>query len=197
VDGVRYGLALVLVMCLPALLLFWVLIHPCVRFWRRVGAGWAYAAVGAVATAGMMGVYLVRAPLLRIEFGTSYPLMVLGFLFVGAAALMRGWLQRRLPVRVLLGLPELAPDRHPGRLITEGIYARLRHPRYVEVALALLGYACIANYLAAYLVFALWLPAMHVIVLLEERELRDRFGEAYEAYCRRVPRFLPRFSRGP
>jgi len=28
--------------------------------------------------------------------------------------------------------------------------------------------------------------------MLEERELRERFGAEYDAYCRRVPRFLPR-----
>jgi protein-S-isoprenylcysteine O-methyltransferase Ste14 len=29
-------------------------------------------------------------------------------------------------------------------------------------------------------------------VLLEERELRDRFGAEYEEYCRRVPRYIPK-----
>jgi len=30
------------------------------------------------------------------------------------------------------------------------------------------------------------------VPMLEERELRERFGAKYDAYCRRVPRFLPR-----
>jgi protein-S-isoprenylcysteine O-methyltransferase Ste14 len=58
-----------------------------------------------------------------------------------------------------------------------------------------LGSALIANYLALYLVVALWLPGLYFIVLLEEKELRDRFGPAYDEYCRRVPRFIPRFTR--
>ena len=32
----------------------------------------------------------------------------------------------------------------------------------------------------------------YFIVVLEERELRDRFGSTYEEYSRRVPRFFPR-----
>jgi protein-S-isoprenylcysteine O-methyltransferase Ste14 len=63
--------------------------------------------------------------------------------------------------------------------------------------LALLGYALIANYLALYLVFALWLPALSLIVRLEESELRERFGPAYEEYCCRVPRFVPCWRRDP
>jgi len=36
-----------------------------------------------------------------------------------------------------------------------------------------------------------------LIVQLEERELRERFGTEYEAYCRRVPRFVPVRGRRP
>jgi len=96
----------------------------------------------------------------------------------------------------ILGLPELAPDQRPQRLITTGVYAIIRHPRYVQIFLGLLGSALIANYLVLYLVVALWLPGIYVIVRLEEKELRDRFGPAYDEYRHRVPRFLPRISRG-
>jgi protein-S-isoprenylcysteine O-methyltransferase Ste14 len=58
-----------------------------------------------------------------------------------------------------------------------------------------LGSALIANYLVLYLVVALLLPGIYVIVRLEEKELRDRFGLAYDEYSRRVPRFLLRISR--
>jgi protein-S-isoprenylcysteine O-methyltransferase Ste14 len=93
-----------------------------------------------------------------------------------------------------VGFPEIAPDRFPRPLITEGIYGRIRHPRYVQLLIALTGYALIANYLAAYLAVALWVPGIYVIVRLEEKELRAHFGDAYDDYCRRVPRFLPKLK---
>ena len=34
-----------------------------------------------------------------------------------------------------------------------------------------------------------------LVVHVEEPELRRRFGPSYEEYCRRVPRWLPRFGR--
>lgn len=72
------------------------------------------------------------------------------------------------------------------------IYGRIRHPRYVEFMVGGTGWALILNYLGVYLLMAITVLMLFVIVLLEERELRDRFGEAYVEYCARVPRFIPR-----
>ncbi|MGH8065031.1 MAG: methyltransferase family protein [Candidatus Entotheonellia bacterium] len=196
-STVRYGLALIIVIVMPPALLFWVLIHPFVRCWRTVGPAWAYGLLGGLIALVIVGLFLLRRPLLAVEFGTNYPLLVGGMLCLAAAGWLRLRLHRHMGSSVLMGLPELAPERHPTRLVTEGLYARMRHPRYVQVSLALLGYALIANYLALYLVFALWLPALSLIVRLEECELRERFGPAYEEYCRRVPRFAPCWRRDP
>jgi protein-S-isoprenylcysteine O-methyltransferase Ste14 len=62
----------------------------------------------------------------------------------------------------------------------------------MQFLIALLGWSLFANHLALYAVLALWVPGVWLIAVLEERELRERFGAEYDAYCRRVPRFLPR-----
>ena len=36
---------------------------------------------------------------------------------------------------------------------------------------------------------------MLIAILFEEREMRERFGDEYAAYCRSVPRFLPLGAR--
>ena len=94
-------------------------------------------------------------------------------------------------LRTLIGVPELTAGES-GELLTTGIYARIRHPRYVQLLLALSAYALFANYSGAYIMAALFWAQIYVVVLLEEAELRDRFGEAYVSYAARTPRFVPR-----
>lgn len=193
-NSVRYFIALFLVISLPPLFLYWLLVHPFVNFWRGQGIGVTYGCLLTVITAGMVGLFSIRHFLLSIEYGTSYPFVALGLVLLGLSGTMRFMIQNKLTTKVLLGLPEVAPDRFPRELMTDGLYARMRHPRYVQLLIALAGYALIANYLAAYLMVALWVPAVYIIVLLEEEELRDHFGEDYIEYCRRVPRFMPKLK---
>lgn len=191
-NTIRYFLALSLVITLPPLFLYWLLIHPFVSFWRGKGIGPTYTMVLSVIIAGMIGLFSLRHFLLGIDYGANYPLAALGLLFLIGAGSLRFAIQKHLDIKTLLGFPEIAPDRFPRQLLTEGIYARMRHPRYVQLLIALIGYALIANYLAAYLAVALWVPGVYLIAMLEEKELRAHFGDIYDEYCRKVPRFLPK-----
>ncbi len=188
----RYYLALLYTVLLPPTLLTWLVIHPFIKFWRRVGLFWTYVMVTAVVCPGVAGLFLMRRTLLAVEFGTSWPLLALGVLGVAVAVRLRVSLHRHFSNQQLMGLPELAPDRYPQQLVTEGLHARVRHPRYLQYLLVLAGFALMANYLALYLTLAVLVPGIWLIVILEEKELCARFGPAYDDYCRRVPRFIPR-----
>lgn len=196
-NEIRYIIALFMVVGLAPLLLFWFFIHPFVGFWRRVGPVATYLATGLVIGVGMIFLYTQRRYLLTADLGTSYPLVALGLICLLLSAALRISLGRHMPTSVLLGLSELAPTRYPVGLCTSGIYSRIRHPRYLQFLLAVLGYSLLANYLASYIVLALWFVGIPFIAVIEERELRNRFGTPYEEYCRRVPRFLPRLKNPP
>ena len=48
--------------------------------------------------------------------------------------------------------------------------------------------ALVANNLATYVNSIIAVPSVLLIVRIEERELHDRFGAEYQAYCAHVPR---------
>jgi len=189
-DTFRYILAALLVISLPPAVAYWFVIHPFAALWRRVGGGLGIAVGSVVLVAMMVGLYFVRDALVGSDFGTSFWTLGAGVVFVAVAIVMAVKRRRYLTFKILAGVPEVS-SAGPGKLLTEGPYSRIRHPRYVEVLVGTLGYALMANHVGGYVVTAACIPALYVLVLIEERELRDRFGQAYADYCARVPRFIP------
>jgi len=188
----RYVVAVLLLMSLPPGVFLWFFIHPFASFWRRLGPVWTYSILSVPVVLYMAGVFFARDLLVGVDYGTSYVAIALAIVCGVGGARIAIARRKLLTAGVLTGMPELSEARYPGTLLNEGIYARVRHPRYVEILLLSLAYALFANYLGAYVLILLLLPAIYLLVVIEERELRDRFGEAYEDYCRRVPRFVPR-----
>ncbi len=87
-----------------------------------------------------------------------------------------------------------APLDPPRELVVNRFYACVRNPMYVGVILVLAGHALWFRTigLAAY-VFLVWLLCHLFVVFYEEPALRRSFGASYEAYCRSVPRWIPKF----
>lgn len=84
----------------------------------------------------------------------------------------------------------VAPTRH---LVVHGPFRFVRNPGYVAVLAMLVGQALVLGSGRLLLYAAAVGAAFHLFVLYhEEPTLRRRFGEDFEAYCRRVPRWLPR-----
>jgi protein-S-isoprenylcysteine O-methyltransferase Ste14 len=135
--------------------------------------------------------FAARDALLGRDLGSHLWLLAPAVVCAASGTVIAVMRRRHLKYGILMGLPELSPGKYSGRLLTDGIYARIRHPRYVEVVLFTAAYAFLANYVGAYVATALTIPALYVTVLIEERELRDRFGATFEEYARRVPRFIP------
>lgn len=79
-------------------------------------------------------------------------------------------------------------------LASTGPYARIRHPQYVAFMLIMLGFLLQWPTLVTLAMFPV-LTFMYVrLAKLEEREALAEFGEAYRAYMRKVPAFVPRLG---
>lgn len=190
-DKFRYFIALIVLVGTPPAMVFWVIIHPLVSFWRKLGPALTYIVV----TLAMVGlgflIFRARDVLLRVDFGFSWALLALGLLLYGSSVYLELHVRKQLKLSIFLGLAELRPKDEPGELLTEGVYARVRHPRYLGAILGIAGLAFIANYLATHVLAALLIPTLYIIAVLEERELVDRFGERYRQYRAHVPRIFP------
>lgn len=184
-------MALFVLICLPSAFFLWMLIHPFARFWRKFGFMLTYGFLSLPVAGIILGIVLARNTLLAVDLGTNHISMLLGLFCLIVAIIMTLQRRKHLSFSILAGMPELSNAKYPGELLTDGIYAKIRHPRYVEVVFWLLGFVLFANYLMPYLFLIPGAPGLYVIILLEEHELRARFGVEYEEYCRRVPRFVP------
>jgi protein-S-isoprenylcysteine O-methyltransferase Ste14 len=161
---------------------------PHQRVTRVVSAlslGWA-AALVASALSGPFRAALPGRALFEVPAAISW-----GVAAAGLAVMASGQISMGPAFRVGQDEGDAPPE-----LREAGLHALSRNPIYVGSWAYLLG-------------MTLWHPSalllllcagvglgIHGLVLAEERFLRARFGAAYEAYCRRTPRYLPGGRRG-
>ena len=179
---------------LPPGLLFWFVIHPWARWWRRWGPLRTYFVVIPVLAAFGALLFRFREPLLGTNLGTNWSLVAPGLMLYGGVIWLEFQYWRHLSIATLVGITELSPDgQQKGRLLQEGIYGVIRHPRYLSAGVSVIANALFINYTGLYILILLLVPVGYLMILLEERELIERFGEEYRKYQRSVPRLIPRW----
>ena len=84
------------------------------------------------------------------------------------------------------------------RLVVEGLHRYVRNPMYIGVLLMVLGQAVFfrSSRIALYAA-VLWLLFHLFVLFYEEPTLARQFGADYEAYRKKVPRWLPKMSSSP
>src|SRR6185369_3764790 len=88
-----------------------------------------------------------------------------------------------------------APIDPPKELVAAGFYRYVRNPMYVGIFAINLGHFLWFGYLNLLTYTFIVFLAFHTFVILyEEPTLRRKFGAAYEEYCKRVPRWIPRLK---
>lgn len=123
----------------------------------------------------------------------EYPL-TFGPLVAGATCVVVGlWLFYRSHADLGTNWSITLEVREQHRLITEGVYRRIRHPMYSSLMLYSLGYALvIPNWVAGPWNLFAFAILFALRVHPEEQMMRDTFGAEYATYAARTKRLVPR-----
>lgn len=132
--------------------------------------------------------YLLSALSPHLSVGALRYSGVFLILFGGIGILWSDWLFARH------GHGTPAPYDPPRALVVSGLYRIVRNPMYGGAVAVVLGIGLLTEsvWVLAYAVIVA-ATCHSLLVLVEEPQLRDRFGAPYEAYCQLVPRWLPRW----
>jgi protein-S-isoprenylcysteine O-methyltransferase Ste14 len=112
--------------------------------------------------------------------------------WLGVALSVVGGALRLWPVFVLghrfSGLVAIQPGH---TLVTGGIYRFIRHPSYLGLLIASLGWGLVFRSSVGVLIALLTIPPILARIRAEETLLRAHFGDAYESYRARTARLVP------
>lgn len=111
--------------------------------------------------------------------------MLLGYAiaFIGIGLFIQGWRQ------VYRACKE-------DRLVTDGLYAYVRHPQYTGLFVALFGEGVVHwPTLFSVGLFPVIVLVYTWLAYREEEQLIARFGDVYRTYRRQVPMFMPRWGQ--
>ena len=138
---------------------------------------------GALILGGCIALAAVGRPWVRDGGLADLLLGTLGWFCFVAGALLRIW------ATLYIG------GRKGKTLLTSGPYAFTRNPLYLGSFLIACSCALFVNSLIGFIGVLLTAMAYVLYVIpIEERRLMGRFGDEYEAYCRRTPRFIPQWK---
>jgi protein-S-isoprenylcysteine O-methyltransferase Ste14 len=137
--------------------------------------------------------YVITPPGARLASIRSQNHTILLLIFIACGAAVAVWSSVGFALR---GLGTPAPFDPPRRLVVWGPYRWVRNPIYVGGFVIILGQLMLFRHwsLRLFATTAAFVVLFHFgVVLLEEPQLRRRFGPEYDDFCRHVPRWIPRF----
>lgn len=157
--------------------------RPTMRIWPPPGRkSWQYRLVWTLTGLCTVGIAMVGV----LDWNTFclshwFRIPVGAILMAGGLALAL-WGVRVLGVHATSGLKD--------SLVEAGPYRFTRNPQYVGDIVLLLGWGLLANSLRAWVLCLLAMVLFALTPFTEEPWLRKQYGEAYDAYRQRVPRFI-------
>lgn len=165
---------------------YWFILHPYSAYWRRRQRTAFTTAIMVWPITFLLLVFFY--PNLFSKYPPRIWAAILGVLLICLEAWLFVRVKRDLGGARLIGKTELEGG---GEMQVAGIYRYVRHPRYAGMLGAVIGAGLLAGTRMLWIVIGTWIVLALIAIRMEEKELERRFGSAYVAYSREVPRFFP------
>jgi protein-S-isoprenylcysteine O-methyltransferase Ste14 len=182
--------ARLMVIFYPGVLLFWFVIHLNVESLRRLGKR-SYGIACLVWPATWIPLFAFREEIFRARMRMPAVVVLIGIGAAAGAVHVGRQVAKVIPLRTMVGIPELEPQKNHQPILESGIYGRTRNPIYFAHWLIVLAAAAVTGLIASWVLFLADCVVLPLLILAEERELLKRFGGEFSSYMQRVPRFFP------
>jgi len=141
-----------------------------------------------VGVAFVAAVRIARLPFGALP-GPPEAQLACGLVVMWAGLALRAWSIHHLG-GLFRAIVVIQPDH---RLVTTGPYRYLRHPSYTGALVAALGFGiALGHWTSAVILVGGWAIGIAYRIRVEETVLHGAFGAAYEEYCARTRRVIPR-----
>lgn len=118
-------------------------------------------------------------------------------LLLGAGLVIVGWkkiYKQSLKTAFASDAFKLVYQAKAEELVTDGIYAHIRHPQYTGIILATFGTLVHWPTLLTFFLWPILIYAYLRLARTEEKEMIKRYGARYKEYQGKVPMFIPSLS---
>lgn len=149
----------------------------------------------------LFGIWISPQPKFRIPFiqeilitipFINSPISVFNFIISVPLFLLGAW-------SGIVGLKEVtlkvAETHKPEKVITTGIYSKIRHPQYFGAIISHFGISILLSSFYSLLTTPLIILLIYLMSWKEEKELIREFGKEYEDYKKGVPMLIPRLKK--
>ncbi|MFX0211612.1 MAG: methyltransferase family protein [Candidatus Hodarchaeota archaeon] len=82
-------------------------------------------------------------------------------------------------------------DKNKPKVVTEDVYALVRHPMYLTYIIGFLAFIQLTMSLISIVPFIIAVFLFNLIAIFEENELIEILGQDYLDYMKKVPRWVP------
>ncbi|MHA1271108.1 MAG: methyltransferase family protein [Candidatus Helarchaeota archaeon] len=166
--------------------LIFSIIFPKYRIWPPLKKNsWQFYFTWTLTIIPMLGIFILGILDWNNFLYYHFSRFIIGAVLIFGGTFFLVWGIRTLSIHTTLG--------HKGELLTNGPYKYSRNPQYIGDIAIFIGYFFVSNSFLVLIGILIGIICFILTPFTEEPWLRKLYGDIYNEYCQKVPRFFKLF----